>query len=86
MSGNYSVLRTSSGSFVVVSQCGRVYLSDSDVGGLALRLKREQAEGRLKDGSVITGEPVIRDLPEIHGLTFEEHKRFWNLYSSKTYA
>lgn len=82
----YAVLHSNSGNFVVVGIEGKVYLSDSDIGSLAIRLKREQREGRLKDGSIVTGEPVLRDSPTIHGLTPEEHSTFWRLYSSKTYV
>lgn len=85
MSGNYFVLHTSSGDFAVVDDCGRVLLSDLSITGLAARLKMEQSDGRLKDGSIVTGEPVIRDDSSIHGLTSEEHRVFWKLYSSKSY-
>jgi hypothetical protein len=76
MGNRYYVVRRASGEFSIIDDRNNIHLSDSSPAGLAYRLKVEQSEGRLKDGSIVTGEPVLRDSLNIHGLTLHEHRLF----------
>lgn len=86
MGKRYLVLYARSGEYGVFDETNHRHISDSNIGGLVAQLKRKQLAGELKDGSIITGESILRDHEGIHGLTPDEHRLFWELYSSRDFS